>query len=723
MTNFEGVIQTLSQALNKRGYLTLTPVQQAVLAPEVSSADLLVSAQTGSGKTVAFGISIAPTLLEGHERFGSDGFPQAIVIAPTRELALQVQRELDWLFEAAGAIVVSCVGGMDMRTERRALGRGAHIVVGTPGRLRDHVERGSLDLSRIKAVVLDEADEMLDMGFRDELEFILSATPKGRRTLMFSATVPKPIITLAKRYQRDAVRLSTVSEQEQHRDIEYCAFNVSAKDRENAIINVLRFYDAKTAIVFCATRATVNRMTSRFNNRGFSVVALSGELSQGQRTHALQSIRDGRVRVCIATDVAARGIDLPNLDLVVHADLPRNSDSLLHRSGRTGRAGRKGTTALIVPHNAQKRTERLFKNAKINATWSNPPTVHEISLRDDERILQDPVLTAPLEDQEQEFVKRLLATQSAEQIAGAFIRLYRSGQSAPEEISDTIFEEGRSRKNDPARGRSSRKSSRDGRDSSKDAFEKGIWFSLSVGRKHTAEARWLLPAIIRAGNLDKRDVGAIKIEESQTYFEIAPKSAEKFMEALGPSRKLEKSMSVNRIGEYPKALKERNDPVASNDQRRKPNKTNFSVKKNDDRRKPNEGIDKENNKFGRIKEKLNYKRDARQNSKSQEKLGGFLEATTEEKTAKSQQDIKNYLTERDERKDVNQKLRKSKKVKKNKGKRSKNLIVSIDEQKSPEFKRGPKLKLAKVGDQKRARVNRKTGGHSEPGSSPLKRKN
>jgi len=195
------------------------------------------------------------------------------------------------------------------------------------------------------------------------------------------------------------------------------------------------------------------------------------------------------------------------------------------------------------------------------------------------------------------------------------------------------------------------------------------------------------------------------------------------MEAIGPSRKLEKSMSVNRIGEYPKALKERDNPVASNDQRRIPNRTNSNFRKNDDRRKPNEGKDKDNNKFGRIKEKLNYKRDVRQNSISQEKLGELLKTTTEEKTVKSQEGIKNYLTERDEEQDANQKLRKSKKIRKNKGKRSKNLVSSIDEQKSPEFKRGPKLKLAKMGDKKRARVTRKTGGHPKPGSSPLKRKN
>jgi ATP-dependent RNA helicase DeaD len=229
---------------------------------------------------------------------------------------------------------------MDTRTERRALDRGAHIVVATPGRLCDHIKRGNINLSELRAVVLDEADEMLDLGFREDLEFILGEAPEDRRTLMFSATVPAAIAKLAKSYQRDAQRINTVGEAKQHQDIEYRALQVHPRDIENAIINVLRFYEAKNAIVFCNTRAAVARLTTRFTNRGFSVVALSGELTQSERTNALQALRDGRARVCIATDVAARGIDLPNLELVIHADLPTNADTLKHRSGRTGRAGR-----------------------------------------------------------------------------------------------------------------------------------------------------------------------------------------------------------------------------------------------------------------------------------------------------------------------------------------------------------------------------------------------
>ena len=226
------VKNALREAIEDRGYATLTPVQEAVLAPELANRDLLVSAQTGSGKTIGFGLAIAPGLLGEAEHFDAAGAPLALVIAPTRELALQVKRELSWLYAKAGAMLASCVGGMDMRDERRALARGAHIVVSTPGRLRDHIMRGSIDLSSLRAVVLDEADEMLDLGFREDLEFILGEAPEERQTLLFSATVPKAITHLAKNYQKDAERVIAQSENAQHSDIVYRAMTVAERDTE-----------------------------------------------------------------------------------------------------------------------------------------------------------------------------------------------------------------------------------------------------------------------------------------------------------------------------------------------------------------------------------------------------------------------------------------------------------------------------------------------------------
>ncbi len=342
----------MARALAERNYTTPTPVQLAVVEPQAEGRDLLVSAQTGSGKTIAFGLAFSDTLLEGAAAFGPARDPLALIIAPTRELALQVQRELSWLYYYTGARIVSCVGGMDPGRERRELSSGAHIVVGTPGRLRDHLERRALNVSSLKAVVLDEADEMLDMGFREDLEFILKTTPAERRTLLFSATLPKAIVTLAAQYQKDALRIATRGEASGHADIEYRAVRIAGNKIERAVVNLLRFLDPPGALVFCGTRERVRHMAAQLTERGFSAVAMSGELSQSERNHALQALRDGRARVCVATDVAARGIDLPNLALVIHADLPNDAAVLQHRSGRTGRAVRRASALFWCRHHA-----------------------------------------------------------------------------------------------------------------------------------------------------------------------------------------------------------------------------------------------------------------------------------------------------------------------------------------------------------------------------------
>jgi ATP-dependent RNA helicase DeaD len=352
----------LAEALAARGYDTLTSVQSAVIQDEAHGRDLIVSAKTGSGKTVAFGLAIAGQLLEG-ERAPWTREPLGLVIAPTRELAIQVSKEIQWLYASAGARVVTCVGGMDPMKERRALQGGAHIVVGTPGRLRDHLERGALDLSALRVAVLDEADEMLDMGFREELEEILDATPGERRTLLFSATMPRPIVALARRYQKDALRIETIGDSEAHADIAYQAVTVSPTDIEHVVVNLLRLHEAETAILFCATREAVRRLHASLIERGFHAVALSGEHSQSERNHALQTLRDKRARVCVATDVAARGIDLPSVSLVIHVELPRDAEALQHRSGRTGRAGRKGIAALIVPFRRRRNVESMLRSA------------------------------------------------------------------------------------------------------------------------------------------------------------------------------------------------------------------------------------------------------------------------------------------------------------------------------------------------------------------------
>jgi ATP-dependent RNA helicase DeaD len=504
----------LERALDARGYQELTPVQAAVIADEARDRDLIVSARTGSGKTVAFGLAVAPALLQD-AGLPVRTAPLALVITPTRELAIQVSKELQWLYDEAGARVTTCVGGMDPIKERRSLSAGAHIVVGTPGRLRDHLERGALDLSSLRAAVLDEADEMLDMGFREELEEILDAAPASRRTLLFSATMPRSIVALAKRYQSNALRIETLGDKEGHQDIAYQAMAVSPTDIEHAVVNLLRFHEAETAILFCATRDAVRRLYASLVERGFHAVALSGEHSQNERNQALQALRDRRARVCVATDVAARGIDLPSVSLVVHVELPRDAEALQHRSGRTGRAGRKGTAVLIVPFQRRKRVEAMLRGARIAAQWVAVPSAAEIRSRDRQRLVETLSVPVELEDEDRELAAQLMDQLTPEAIAAALISSLRTEMPAPEDIlGSSQRDEGRGDKDHRA------------------AFEDAPWFRINAGRRHNADPRWLLPLICRYGHVTRMDIGAIRIAANESYFQVSEQATPGFIRSL-----------------------------------------------------------------------------------------------------------------------------------------------------------------------------------------------
>jgi ATP-dependent RNA helicase DeaD len=356
---------------------------------------------------------------------------------------------------------------------------------------------------------------MLDMGFREDLEQILDATPAERRTMLFSATIPKPIVALARRYQRDALRISTVGEDRGHGDISYQAVAVSPAEIEHAVINLLRFHEAETAMLFCATRDNVRHLHASLVERGFAAVALSGEHSQSERNHALQALRDRRARVCVATDVAARGIDLPTLSLVVHVELPRDAETLQHRSGRTGRAGKKGTAILIVPYPRRRRVEGMLRGARIAAEWLPLPSAEDIRGRDRQRLLE--VLLAPVEHdpEDLELGRKLLAERGAEDIAAALVRAHRASLPAPEEMLTQGPQDGPRQQQEHRPG-----------------FEDTIWFRINVGRRQNADPRWLLPLLCRRGHITKNEVGAIRIAAGETMFEIPRTAAGRFVKAL-----------------------------------------------------------------------------------------------------------------------------------------------------------------------------------------------
>ena len=530
----------LLSALANRQYVEPTPVQAAVLADEARDRDLLVSAQTGSGKTVAFGLALAHTLLGDAPRFSPGGAPRALIVTPTRELALQVQRELVWLYAETGARIATCVGGMDPRREQHVLRQGVQIVVGTPGRLCDHLDRGALVLSGLQAIVLDEADEMLDMGFREDLERLLEAAPAERRTLLFSATIPKQIATLAARYQKHALRIAASSEAERHHDIEYRALPIVPRERDLAVVNVLRYHEAAGALVFCATRDGVAHLAANLAERGFAVVALSGEFSQRERNTALQALRDGRARVCVATDVAARGLDLPDLGLVIHADLPQNPQVLVHRSGRTGRAGRRGIAILLVPEPARRHVERMLHAAHVDATWSRPPTADEVLARDQELVIGEiESLSEDLSDDDRQVARALLEKRPAEELVAQLVRMRHQARPAPEELTPPPSErprrEARPQPDGPhGEPREHRKlrEQRPVREPREQAAEGSAWFTINIGRSKNADPKWLIPLLCRRGNIAKREIGKIQILMRETRVEIRGDASARFARSV-----------------------------------------------------------------------------------------------------------------------------------------------------------------------------------------------
>jgi len=506
----------LRRALADRGYAEPTPVQAAVLDRALAGKDLLVSSRTGSGKTVAFGLCMAETLLGEAPAFDRAGAPLALVIAPTRELAVQVQRELAWLLGPAGGRVQACVGGLDPRTEARALKAGTHVVVGTPGRLVDHIERNALDLSALGVLVLDEADEMLDMGFREELEAILSAAPPERRTILFSATLPKPITELAKAYTREAVRVAATPPREAHADIAYTAHVVSNRERDHAIVNVLRALDPASALVFRARREQVTHTAAALSERGFVAVAISGELTQAERNRALKSLRDGHAKVLVATDVAARGLDLPGIELVLHADLPHDAAALQHRSGRTGRAGKKGQAVLLAAPSERYKLERMLRETSVAPTWAPVPTAEQIRAQDELRLAAelDAGLAEATED-EQAAARTLLTGRDPAAVALALLRRHRLALPAAEELPETA--------------RAASEAPRGPRPPRGGPPAEATWFKLTIGREKKADPKWILPLLCRRGGVTRDEIGKIVILASETRFEVAKAAAGRFL--------------------------------------------------------------------------------------------------------------------------------------------------------------------------------------------------
>ena len=567
MTRFSelGLPPALLETIAARGYEEAMPVQVAVLDEAHRDRDLLVSSQTGSGKTLAFGTLLARTLVPVPVvKSEPDGevpstsapkkaapkpagrLPSGLVIAPTRELANQVRTELAWLFARAKIHVAAFTGGSDLRQDLRKLHAGVDIVVGTPGRLVDLLSRGALQLEAVQTAVLDEADEMLDMGFHEDLKTLLDAASARTRTHMFSATLPKPILALAANYQKHAVRLDARKLGEpgdgSHEDIRHVAHLIAIGDRTAAVINVLRQNADQRAIVFGTTRDGVADLHRELVRQGFRAVVLSGDRAQAERNRALSALREGEAQVLVATNVAARGLDLPEVDLVVHADLPLNTEALTHRSGRTGRAGRKGTSVLIANLAERRKAERLLAGARVTYTWTAAPGAAEIASEGEKR-LEAALTAATAESREPSASVLAVAERLGKQIKkDALIHLLLERELAnvpkgeklkPVDLKVVTRDAFRPTGPPPDREEFSRDAVR---------------FRINLGGDARAEPGWLLPLICRRGGVTRREIGAIRVVSAGfSEFEIAGNAASDFALAAAQTDPRAPHIRVERV--------------------------------------------------------------------------------------------------------------------------------------------------------------------------------
>ncbi|MCK5364502.1 MAG: DEAD/DEAH box helicase, partial [Gammaproteobacteria bacterium] len=383
--NFSSLPISSAQIANLEtlGYKEMTAIQAQSLPHVLKGKDLIAQAKTGSGKTAAFGIGLLEQI---NPRFFG---VQALVLCPTRELADQVGKELRRLARSTPNIkLVLLCGGKPFGPQRGSLQHGAHIAVGTPGRIQDHLRKETLKLNGLKTLVLDEADRMLDMGFIGDVDAILRKSPMSRQTMLFSATIPDEIKRLAERYMLHPETVTMHTGTRVTSTVEHAFYPVAEKQKESLVVEIMRREKPKKTLIFTATREGTSVLALTLRRRRWKVVSLSSLLSQANRERALTAFRKGEFEVLVATDVAARGLDVQDIAQVIHVDLPDNSEMVTHRSGRTGRAGRKGRSLIFVPPRAARRVDAMLRHAGINATRTDIPNRDDIHRAADRQLIE-----------------------------------------------------------------------------------------------------------------------------------------------------------------------------------------------------------------------------------------------------------------------------------------------------------------------------------------------
>lgn len=360
--NESEINKKILKGLEEMGFVDMTPIQELTIPVLMEGRDVIGQAQTGTGKTAAFGIPMIESIDPKEEGV------QGLILCPTRELAIQASEELIKMAKhVAGVKVAPIYGGQDIERQIRALKKGANIVIGTPGRVMDHMRRKTLKFGNLRMLVLDEADEMLNMGFREDIETICETMPEERQTALFSATMPKEILYITKHYQKDAVHLKVAQEELTIPLVKQSYYIIKGREKDSAMCRLLDFMSPKRALIFCNTKRKVDQLTLILKGKGYAAEALHGDLSQHQRDRVMSLFRSGKLELLLATDVAARGIDVDDVDMVFNYDMPQDMEYYVHRIGRTGRAGKKGKAISLITNRERYKIDSIedYCNTKI----------------------------------------------------------------------------------------------------------------------------------------------------------------------------------------------------------------------------------------------------------------------------------------------------------------------------------------------------------------------
>jgi ATP-dependent RNA helicase DeaD len=508
------------RAIREMGFEEATPIQSKAIPVVMEGVDVIGQAQTGTGKTAAFGIPLLMKVDPHNKK------TQAIVLCPTRELAIQVAEEVRCLAKYMhGVKVLPVYGGQDIVKQIRSLKGGAQIIIGTPGRVMDHLRRKTIKCEEVETIVLDEADEMLNMGFREDIETVLEYIPEERQTVLFSATMPKPILEITKKYQKNAVTIKVVKKELTVPNIEQYYYDVKRKDKVEVLSRLLDVYDPRLSLVFCNTKRMVDELTNALQGRGYFAEGLHGDMKQMQRDRVMNHFRNGKTEILVATDVAARGIDVDDVEAVFNFDLPQDDEYYVHRIGRTGRAGRTGRSFTFVKGKEVYKLKDIQRYCKTKILAQKIPSMEDVVQVRLEKIMDR--IGTTIEEEDLSSMVNMIEKQvnesdyTAMDIAAAFLKLALLGEEENAQKSMENFEFGDT-----------------------GAEEGMVRLFINIGKKQHVRPGDILGAIAGESGMSGDLVGAIDMYDKYTFVEVPREYGKEVLRAMSHSKIKGKSINI-----------------------------------------------------------------------------------------------------------------------------------------------------------------------------------